>query len=230
MCVYTSIHLYLYTMSRPKTFAKMSRLGWAFLCWADLLHISTIHWYAVLSFAPWNLTWTRKNKQPLRSHSHFSASSWSYLRLKSPCPRRTVKTPQPHNLSVFSTNPVPEKRIKATFELVLTRAFWNLQPRKVTILSSLRKPELTAQPWDLEEACWNREFLFLSQGTTCHDSSLLVFTNTLLKEVGLALQGDHLHPKSLGSENDPTQTACCGCNIIPTGNCPKTFRLVDPTV
>ena len=113
MCVYTSIHLYLYTMSRPKTFAKMSRLGWAFLCWADLLHISTIHWYAVLSFAPWNLTWTRKNKQPLRSHSHFSASSWSYLRLKSPCPRRTVKTPQPHNLSVFSTNPCAGKKDKS---------------------------------------------------------------------------------------------------------------------
>lgn len=110
ICVYTSIHLYLYTMSRPKTFAKMSRLGWAFLCWADLLHISTIHWYAVLSFAPWNLTWTRKNKQPLRSHSHFSGSSWSYLRLKSPCPRRTVKTPQPHNLSVFSTNPCAGKK------------------------------------------------------------------------------------------------------------------------
>ena len=128
---------------------------------------------------------------------------------------------------VFSAQtPVPEKRIKATFELVLTRAFWNLQPRKVTILSSLRKPELTAQPWDLEEACWNREFLFLSQGTTCHDSSLLVFTNTLLKEVGLALQGDHLHPKSLGSENDPTQTACCGCNIIPTGNCPRPSDLL----
>lgn len=96
----------------------------------------------------------------------------------------------------------------------------------MTILSSLRKQELTAHPWDLEEACWNREFLFLSQGTTCHDSSLLVFTNTLLKEVGLALQGDHLHPKSLRSENDPTQTACCGCNIIPTVNCPRPSDLL----